>query len=62
MALAAGGMSALAAAVAAAALISLIVNHPDQMVLAMSNGDILDVVTLVLRQVASVCVQVLRLL
>ena len=60
MALAAGGLSALAAAIAAAALISMIV-HPDQLVMAMSSGDLLETVTMVVRHIVAMCARVVRL-
>jgi len=60
IALAAGGLSALAAAVAAAALISLIV-HPDQLAMAASSGDFFETVTMIVRHVVAVCARVVRL-
>lgn len=62
VALAVGGVAALVAAVVAAALISLLVNSPDQVALAMSDGDFFDLVSLIFQRVASVCVRVLKLL
>lgn len=54
----AAGVAALVAAIVAAALISIIVTSPDQVALAMSEGDVLDVVAMIFRRVASVCVRV----
>lgn len=62
IALAAGSVAALAAAVAAMVLIAVVVNHPDQIVLAMDNDSLLDVFALILWRVASAVTHVLRAL
>ena len=60
VALAAGGLSAVTAAVAAAAVISMIV-HPEQLAMAMSSGDLLETVTMIVRHIVAVCARVVRL-
>ena len=62
VALAAGGMAALVAAIAAAAMISMILNSPDQVAFAMGDGHVLDVVAMICKGVASLCARLLRLL
>ena len=62
VALAAGGLVALVATIAAAALISMILNSPDQVAFAMGDGHVLDVVAAIFKGVASLCVRLFRLL
>ena len=62
VALAFGGVAALASAVAAAILIPMILNTQDQVAFAISDGDVLDVVGLVVRRIAAICRAVIRLL
>lgn len=62
VALAASGVSAFAAAIVAAALIAVFVNSPGQVALAVGNGDVLDVITMIVGHLAAVCVRVFRLL
>jgi hypothetical protein len=61
-ALAAGGLAAIVAAIAAAALISMILNSPDQVAFAMGDGHVMDVVAMIFKGVASLCGRLLRLL